>query len=260
MRASPPSQPRQLRAAGPAASRALRAGFAGRLRRPLTRPALPRGADAWPGRRNSRCDRTKEHGFGLGFVCRFRTKLAVSGRRQIRWGCLLPADGTKREKRSIHLLPRPVIFSRYLHSGEGSRTVETGVTDQGSERQLPRPTCSKAGIPVPASPCPRWLSRQCPLRVESGCFGRACPATAAMGRKPKANDCPLVRKFGCIVSHASSGEGSPPRTRPGRIGRGAASSGHCRGRSGDGPRAALSSPGPGGSPSEGTFTGRVKVL
>ena len=50
----------------------------------------------------------------LRFVCRFRTKLAVSGRRQIKWGCLLPADGTKREKRSIHLLPRPVIFSRYL--------------------------------------------------------------------------------------------------------------------------------------------------
>jgi len=30
--------------------------------------------------------------------------------------CLPPADGTKREKRSIHLLPIPVIFSRYLQT------------------------------------------------------------------------------------------------------------------------------------------------
>jgi len=59
-------------------------GASRRLRRSpsatLTRPALPRGADAWPGRRNSRCDRPKEHGldWGLAAYAAFGPSLCVS--------------------------------------------------------------------------------------------------------------------------------------------------------------------------------------
>jgi len=55
---------------------------------------------------------------GFGFVCRFRPERSVRIGQAVRQYCLTPADGTKHEKRSIHLLHRPVIFSRYLHAGE----------------------------------------------------------------------------------------------------------------------------------------------
>jgi len=87
-------------------------------------PAKPRGADAWPGRRNSRCNRTKEHGLGSGPYAAFGPNtLSAPAKASGSLACRRPSGQNTKSGQFTCYLYRSSLAAIYSSGGLATREV-----------------------------------------------------------------------------------------------------------------------------------------